>query len=226
MRRLLLSLAAAILPLAASGLPADHRASYEKGIKAIDQGEWHEAFDALHEAIAQRAVEGEKVLIYGMRYKPYLPYYYLGVAYLRTGNCRAAVRAWDESERQGAIRTAPEYRTLQESRQMCLAQQSADTERALASGSGLLIIDALPWARVESVESASGQNWLSSSETYTPLALALPPGEYTVVLTSAAFPGKRVRLSAQVHPGRSAHCMGRFEPVNPKDYFKNRGWKP
>ena len=34
--------------------------------------------------------EGGRVLIYGMRYKAYLPNYYLGVAHLNLGNCDAA----------------------------------------------------------------------------------------------------------------------------------------
>ena len=91
---------AAIFVLLVAAASADYRASYEKGIKAIDNKDWSGAIQALREAVAEKSAEGERVLIYGMRYKPYLPHYYLGLAYFNTGNCEAAVKAWAESERQ------------------------------------------------------------------------------------------------------------------------------
>lgn len=216
----------AIFLLGAAGARADHRASYEKGIKAIDQSDWDVAFDALHEAVAEKPIEGERVLIYGMRYKPYLPYFYLGLAYFNTGNCRAAVRSWAESDRQGPVQTAAEYKTLVGLRERCLAQELAEKRLARAAGSGLLVIDALPWGRVERLKDSSGKSWLARSETYTPFAVAVPPGEYSAVVTSAAFPGKRLTLLAHVRAGQTATCVGRFEPVDPKAYLKSQGWKP
>jgi len=107
---------------------ADYRASYEKGIKAIDNKDWTGAIEALRGAAAEKSVEGERVLIYGMRYKPYLPHYYLGLAYFNTGNCEAAVKAWAESERQGPVREAAEYRTLQRLREQCRGQGTREAE--------------------------------------------------------------------------------------------------
>lgn len=226
-RRGVVCLAAGVA-LAVLGAPsarADHRASYEKGIKAIDQSDWSEAFDALHEAVAEKPIEGERILIYGMRYKTYLPYFFLGLAYFRTGNCRAAVRSWAESDRQGPIRETAEYKMLRELRDRCVEQELAESEAARAAGSGLLVIDALPWGRVETLEDSSGRNWLVRADTYTPFAVAVPPGHYTAVVTSAAFPGKRLTLSAHIHTGKTATCIGRFEAVDAKEYLKSQGWK-
>jgi len=216
----------AIFFLAAAGARADHRASYEKGMKAIDQTNWYEAFDALHEAVAEKPIEGERILIYGMRYQPYLPYFYLGLAYFRTGNCRAAVRSWAESDRQGPVRTAAEYKRLVEMRDGCLAQEQSEEKLAQAAGSGLLVIDALPWGRVERLDDSAGKSWLARADTFTPFSVAVPPGEYSAVVTSAAFPGKRLTLVAHVRTGHTATCVGRFEPVDPKAYLKSQGWKP
>ena len=88
------------------------------------------------------------------------------------------------------------------------------------------MIDALPWGRVVSLRDASGKSWLGRSETYTPFSVAVPPGEYSAVVTSAAFPGKRLTLAAHVRTGQTATCVGRFEPVDPKAYLKSQGWKP
>jgi hypothetical protein len=109
---------------------ADYRASFEKGIKAIDNKDWSGAIEALRAAVAEKSVEGERVLIYGMRYKSYLPHYYLGLAYFNTGNCDAAVKAWAESERQGPVREAAEYKTLQRLREQCRGQGIREAEPA------------------------------------------------------------------------------------------------
>lgn len=109
---------------------ADYRASFEKGIKAIDNKDWSGAIEALRAAVAEKSAEGERVLIYGMRYKPYLPHYYLGLAYFNTGNCDAAMKAWAESERQGPIREAAEYKTLQRLRGQCRGQGIREAEPA------------------------------------------------------------------------------------------------
>jgi hypothetical protein len=121
--------AAAMLALGAVA-SADYRASFEKGIKAIDNKDWSGAIEALRAAVAEKSAEGERVLIYGMRYKPYLPHYYLGLAYFNTGNCDAAVKAWAESERQGSVREAAEYRTLQRLREQCRGQGIREAEPA------------------------------------------------------------------------------------------------
>jgi hypothetical protein len=123
-------LAAAALFALVAVASADYRASFEKGIKAIDNKDWSGAIEALRGAVAEKSAEGERVLIYGMRYKPYLPHYYLGLAYFNTGNCEAAVKAWAESERQGPVREAAEYKTLQRLREQCRGQGIREAEPA------------------------------------------------------------------------------------------------
>ncbi len=120
--------AAAIFALGLGAASADYRASYEKGIKAIDNKDWTGAIDALRAAAAEKSVEGERILIYGMRFKPYLPHYYLGLAYFNTGDCQAAMKAWAESERQGAVRETAEYKTLQSLRERCRGQGVRESE--------------------------------------------------------------------------------------------------
>jgi len=119
---------AAVFVLRVAAASADYRASFEKGIKAIDNKDWSGAIEALRGAVAEKSVEGERVLIYGMRYKPYLPHYYLGLAYFNTGNCEAAVKAWAESERQGPVRESSEYKTLQKLREQCRGQEIREAE--------------------------------------------------------------------------------------------------
>jgi hypothetical protein len=91
---------------------------------------------------------------------------------------------------------------------------------------GLLVIDAVPWGQVDRAQDAEGKNWSGGPEVYTPLAIAVPPGQYSVLITNPGFPGKRLSLSAQVRPGERAMCVGRFEPIDAKAYFQTQGWKP
>jgi hypothetical protein len=125
-----LCLAAAAMFAFGAVASADYRASFERGIKAIDNKDWSGAIEALRGAVAEKSAEGERVLIYGMRYKAYLPHYYLGLAYFNTGNCEAAMKAWAESERQGPVREAAEYRTLQRLREQCRGQGIREGEPA------------------------------------------------------------------------------------------------
>jgi eukaryotic-like serine/threonine-protein kinase len=91
---------------------------------------------------------------------------------------------------------------------------------------GLLVIDAVPWGQVDRAQDAGGKNWSGGPDVYTPLAVAVPPGQYSVLITNPGFPGKRLSLSAQVRPGERAMCVGRFEPIDAKAYFETQGWKP
>ena len=123
---------AAIFALSVSAAFADYRTSYEKGIRAIDNKDWSNAITALRVAAEEKSVEGERLLLYGMRYKPYLPHYYLGLAYFHTGNCEAALKAWAESDRQGAVRQQSEYATLRTLRDQCRGQGAREPAPAPA----------------------------------------------------------------------------------------------
>ena len=103
---------------------ADYRASYAEGIKAIDRKDWSAAIRSFRAAAQEKPGEvGERINIYGMRYSAYLPHYYLGLAYFKTGDCEEAVKAWAESERQGSVlRETAEYKNLQNLREQCRGQ--------------------------------------------------------------------------------------------------------
>jgi len=109
--RVLASLTVALL--LAAGAAADFRQSFRKGVEAIDLQNWTAAARYMQEAIAEQPREGERVRIVAVRFESYLPYYYLGLALYHTGDCAGAVRAWETSEAQGAVKRATdEYAIL------------------------------------------------------------------------------------------------------------------
>jgi hypothetical protein len=109
-----------------AGLPVvaqDYEAQFVKGVRAMDGGSWKEAISYFRAAIGTRAEESsELVQVYGMRTRPYLPHYYLGVAYASSGHCDAAIEEFAVSEQQRAIQTAGEYKNLVRLRARCLGR--------------------------------------------------------------------------------------------------------
>lgn len=98
----------------------DPREIYRKGIGATDRKEWSTAERLMRQAIAERPVEsGEPVKIYGSRFLPYLPHFYLGLARFGLGDCEGALLAWQESERQGTVRATAQFRSLLANRETC-----------------------------------------------------------------------------------------------------------
>ncbi len=75
----------------------------------------------LEEAISQNGVEStERIPISGGTYvEPYLPKYHLGIVLKNLRDCPAAVRAWAQSEQDGAIQQTGLYRSLQKERDTC-----------------------------------------------------------------------------------------------------------
>ena len=89
--------AALVLALLACAVPAwaDYRVNYRSAILAIDGQRWSEAVMYLRAALEENSVEGEEeVLISGSRKEPYLPLYYIGLAYFKMGDCARATGAW------------------------------------------------------------------------------------------------------------------------------------
>ncbi|MEQ1759521.1 MAG: hypothetical protein ABL986_14470 [Vicinamibacterales bacterium] len=89
--------------------------AFRDGIRARNDRRWAEAATRMRAAIQENATEStEKVRITGLAFisfnsVEYLPHYFLGEALFNGGDCVAAVTAWEESERQGAVRSKAEF---------------------------------------------------------------------------------------------------------------------
>jgi len=98
---------------------ADFKDTYRKALEAVDRKRWPEVAQLMREAISQNPREGEKVKLYGLRFETYLPHFHLGVALSETGDCAGALRAFEVSEGQGAVRGAPVYAQLLDAKSAC-----------------------------------------------------------------------------------------------------------
>jgi len=93
-------LAALLVLLPATGLAQAFLEAYRAGIDAVERSDWTTAERLMKEATDERP-EAAQRLIRHLQFKPYVPWFYLGLARYRQDDCAGALDAWAESERQG-----------------------------------------------------------------------------------------------------------------------------
>ncbi len=125
-----------------------------------------------------------------------------------------------------AIRTAAK---ALDSRTLGALESSAQTrieilkkqrEVELASQTGSLVINALPWGTVDQVLDAARKPVPLPAERTTPLTLTLPEGSYYVTLSHPSS-GKTVSAFARVSAGKSSQTSGSFPTLSADEYLKN-----
>lgn len=88
---------------------------------------------------------------------------------------------------------------------------------------GLLALDALPWAEVTRILDESGEEVPLASPALTPMTLQLPVGHYRVVLTHPTE-GEAQECRVQVSSFGRADCRVEFASIEAEDYFRLAGW--
>lgn len=132
-----------LIPLVLWGLAfsapvqADFTSDYIKARKAINSGDHAEAISLLRSAISQKPGSEAKVRLYGMRFDPYVPHYYLGKALWDSGDCAGAVASFQQAMDQGVIQGLDEYSDLQRGMAACQVQ-SVDLTGILADAGSAL----------------------------------------------------------------------------------------
>jgi len=86
---------------------------------------------------------------------------------------------------------------------------------------GSVVLDALPWAEVVSIVDAQGNRREIPANSYTPLMLTLPVGDYEVTFRNGSTRTTKVRITN--------NSVSRIEPidfgkVDAAEYFQRHGW--
>jgi len=121
---------------------ADFKRDYGEGKRSFQSGDYADAVQALQKAIADNPKAEAQVRIYGMRFEPYLPHYYMGASKFKLGDCAGALKEWKESEAQGIVKDAPEYADMQRDRAVCQSQVVDVSSIAQAAGGAIDKLDA------------------------------------------------------------------------------------
>jgi hypothetical protein len=113
---------------AAAPVAADYKGSYARGVKAAEDGDWATVRQRMQEAVGERPEAAPKVNIYGRRWEPYVPQYYLGLAAFNQGDCATALAQWRSAANMNVIGGLPELKAEQDRNtatcETRLAQQS------------------------------------------------------------------------------------------------------
>lgn len=88
---------------------------------------------------------------------------------------------------------------------------------------GLLVIHALPWAEVVEVQDGAGNAVALPADAATPLALALPPGDYTVRVRHPEVPEAR-SASARVAAGATTTVTIEVVAQSAESFLAKMGW--
>jgi hypothetical protein len=87
--------------------------------------------------------------------------------------------------------------------------------------SGVLVLDAVPWARVEAITAEDGSRVTLARDAATPLSVALPAGSYRVVLIGPPPGGESRELRVRVHAQQTLVApIERFPSLTPEEYFE------
>lgn len=98
----------------ASSAWADYKDSYSRGVKAVKSGDWAEVRERMQDAIADNPAAQTRVRLYGQRWEPYVPQYYLGLAAFNQGDCTTALAQFRSAANAGVIGSLPELKAEQD----------------------------------------------------------------------------------------------------------------
>ncbi|HRQ65421.1 MAG TPA: protein kinase [Xanthomonadaceae bacterium] len=88
---------------------------------------------------------------------------------------------------------------------------------------GELLLNARPWARLESLEDDTGRSVPLPQERVTPLALELPAGVYRATFRHPEV-GQPVTVIARVEAGTRQQADAVFPTLSAADYLRRSGW--
>lgn len=140
---------------------ADFKRDYGSGVKEYNKGDYADAIEKLQEAIDEESKAQAQVRIYGMRYEPYIPYFYLGQAKFKNGDCAGAIAAWKESIAQGIVTQQQQYSELQSGMAACETTQVDVTKIARAAEDAISTLE----SNISRFAQLKSDRWLSSEWT-------------------------------------------------------------
>ena len=118
-------------------------------------------------------------------------------------------------------------REIQDPSASTLAASRTAAPSAVVTGSGgTLVVDALPWGELVAITDGNGaKQSLDPGSRYTPVAVRLPPGEYTIEVRNPSFP-QPVTLRAAIASGKVETRVAEFRRVDAAAYFRRVGLQP
>jgi len=93
---------------------ADYKDNYALGLKAYNDGDYAKARELMQQAFAEHAEPAARVRLYGQRWEPYLPQYYLGMVAFKQGDCATALAQWNAPANKQVVAQVSEINSAQQ----------------------------------------------------------------------------------------------------------------
>lgn len=226
---LLLSLAAT------SSALADFKA-YVRGQEAAAEGNWAEVESEMQAALRANAKAQARARLYGQRFAPYVPQYYLGLAAYKQNDCAAATRWFGDAGASAVIAQIAEFKGIADAaRSDCAAKLAATAKPAEAKPTESMPPVAKPAETKPVVSTPPVVKPVVETRPPTPPVVTTPvvpaassapaalqtalqnwlAGRYRGVV-AAATTGLQGRALAHLHLLRAAsyHSLAEIEPAN------------
>lgn len=100
--------------LAAPPVLSDYKDSYSRGLEAAKDGDWATVRQRMQEAIQDNPSAAPRVRLYGQRWEPYVPQFYLGLAAFKQGDCTTALAQWRSAANSSVIAGVPNLKAEQD----------------------------------------------------------------------------------------------------------------
>ena len=144
-----------------AGAAEPWHASYLEAERLIEAGEWRAAEAALRAALEDRPDSGCHLRTYGIKYRDYIPLYYLGVAQAEQGKLADAAASFERAAQEGVVeRCAGTQR------------QALDLRERLARAATPAAVPAAPSASLADIEGLRAEVALEGATELAPDLLA------------------------------------------------------
>jgi tetratricopeptide (TPR) repeat protein len=197
MRRLLLAVAMALATVPAWAVSEWYEYYLRARDRLIPAGKCVEAIAELQQAVRIKPASGLNEVTYGLQFQDYLPYYWMGVCYQKTGDNVNAIRMFNQEEDRRAIQKSPLFKDLIAKRTEADHAERGRIARQARAEVDRLLGEARELARTRKYEEA-----LTKLAMAEPLAKALDPATQRSVTDAR----ERIRADAQEQADATARA--------------------
>jgi len=122
---------------------------------------------------------------------------------------------------------SPDLAQLRRDYEALLVAVRKEEQEKLAALAGLLVLNAAPWANVESVvDQGTGKAVTLPADRSTPLRLTVPPGTYRVTFRHPEVSGPPVVRVVVLQPKGSERATATFATLTTSEYLRRAGYAP
>jgi tetratricopeptide (TPR) repeat protein len=154
MRRALLVLPALVLAAAPARAGGEWYDYYDEGLKLVRANRCPEALKQLQEAVRLKPNSALQARTYGMEFIDYLPYYYMGVCYLKAGDYDGAILRFNIEESKEAIKRTDLHRELVKLRAQADTDQRQEVARKARQAADRFLREGLDLEKARKYEEA------------------------------------------------------------------------